>query len=88
MTWESQECGGAIVRGQWVRVGEPISATEVLRRVWAVYRDGVFQCIKIHIESGKGLAQRRFDGKPYDWVFRYGSSQTFAPLPGSEPCVR
>lgn len=71
--YESCECGGVFMRGQWVRVGERVADDEVLRRVWAVYRNGELQGIKVSIETGYGLTERRHEGKRYGWVFRGGS---------------
>jgi hypothetical protein len=71
MAFETRECGGALIRGQWLRLGDKVTEhgpndASWLRRVWAVYRDGVFMGIKVHIER-------------VDFTQRY-RGQTYAPL--------
>lgn len=84
MAFETCECGGAMIRGIWARVGEPIAGTQdVLRRVWAVYLDGIFMGVKVQIDSGSAnnpIVVRRYRNPDQIFYNHRFSCAMFAPL--------
>jgi hypothetical protein len=84
MGFSTCECGGALIRGHWARIGEPIPNTqEVLRRVWAVYLDGVYMGTKVHIDSGSvdnPIIARRYKNPDEVYYHHRYSCAMFVPI--------